>query len=175
MRKVVVVAVVGLTMFAGSRVAAQSCGGVNSCTVAVDASVTVPALVRLSLGAGSITLTPPTDAESGSYVQDNGPSFTVRSNRSWSLSIHTSAATDWTYTGTDGGVKPIGDLTWSATAGGTYVAVTGTAAAIVSGQPKTNGANPTIFFRTLWAAAFDDPRNAAGVFTIPLVFTLSAP
>ncbi|MGH7555886.1 MAG: hypothetical protein ACREMQ_23025 [Longimicrobiales bacterium] len=175
MRKTVsgMLAVVALVV--ASDLTAQTCGGVNSCSVTVDASVAVPALVSLNLGAGSITLTPPTVADFGSFVQDNGPSFTVKANRSWSLSVHTTATTDWTYVGTAGGVKPIGDLTWSNTSTGTYVAVTNTAAAIVTNQAKTNGASPTLFFRTHWAAAFDDPRNAAGTFTIPLMFTLSAP
>ena len=174
MKKVVTGAVMAFAVM-NSDVAAQSCVGVNSCSVTANASVTVPALLSLSLGSGTIPLTAPTDLNLGSYVQDNGPTFTVKANRSWSLSVHTTAASNWTYTGTNGGVKPIADLTWSNTAGGTYAAITNSAAAIVSGQARTNAGSPTIFFRTLYAAAYDDPRNAAGTFEIPLVFTVSAP
>ena len=174
MKRVVAGVVAGLALVS-TDLSAQSCVGVGSCAATTNASVTIPALVSLNIGSGAIVLTPPSDANLGSYVQDNGPTFTVRSNRTWSLSVHTTAVTNWTYAGSESGVKPISDLTWSNTAGGTYSAVTNTAAAIVSGQAKTNAGSPTIFFRTLYAAAYDDPRNAAGTFTIPLVFTVSAP
>jgi hypothetical protein len=167
---------VALSILGAGSVSAQSCSGTNSCTVTSTASVAVPALVDLNVsGAGAITLTPPTAADFGSAVQDNGPTFTVKANRSWSLAVHTTAVTNWTYAGGNGGVKPITDLTWSNTAGGAYVAITGTAASIVTAQAKTNSASPTIFFKTLYPAAFDDNRNSAGTYSIPLVFTLSAP
>jgi hypothetical protein len=170
-------AVLALTIVAATVPAsAQTCSGTNSCTVTSNASVTIPALVDLSVsGGGTITLTAPTAAEMGSFVADVGPTFTVKANRTWSLAVHTTAATNWTYTGTQGGVKPISDLMWSNTAGGTYAAVTGTAASVVTAQAKTNAGAPTIFFHTLYAAGYDDARNAAGSYSIPLVFTLSAP
>jgi hypothetical protein len=170
-------AVLALTIVAATVPAsAQNCGGTNSCTVTSNASVTIPALVDLTVaGGGSIALTAPTAANMGSYVQDTGPGITVKANRTWTLAVHTTAATNWTYTGTQGGVKPISDLTWSTTAGGTYTAIGTSAAAMVSAQAKTNAGAPTIFFRTLYPAGFDDARNAAGSYEIPLVFTLSAP
>jgi hypothetical protein len=139
--------------------------------------VTVPALVDLTVaGAGAITLTSPTAANFVTgYVQDAGPSITVKSNRLWSLSIHTTAAPNWTYVGDQGGVKPIGDLSWSETAGGTYVGITTSAAAFATDQPATNNGAPTIFFRTLYSSDFSSPRNASGVYSIPLVFTIAAP
>ena len=112
---------------------------------------------------------------SAGYVQTAGPAITVRSNRQWTLSVHTTAATDWTYTGTEGGVKPISHLTWSNTAGGTYNAITTSAAAIVANQARTNAGAPTIFFRTVYVNDLSDASNAAGDYEIPLVFTLTAP
>jgi hypothetical protein len=165
----------GMALFAGN-VSAQSCSGTNSCTVTSTATVAVPALVDLNVsGAGAIALTAPTPASFGSFVQDNGPAFTVKANRSWSLAVHTTAATNWTYSGGNGGIKPIGDLTWSNTVAGTYLPISGTAASVVTAQAKTNAGSPTIFFKTLYAANFDDDRNSAGSYSLPLVFTLSAP
>jgi len=156
---------------------AQNCNGVNSCTVSSLATVNVPALVDLTVaGAGTITLTSPGVADLATgYVQDAGPAITVKANRTWSLSVHTTAATNWTYAGGQGGIKPISDLTWSNTAGGTYTAVSGTAAAVVTAQARTNAGAPTLFFRTLYSSDFSSDKNAAGSYSIPLVFTLSAP
>src|SRR5688500_1999485 len=63
-------------------VAAQSCSGTGTCTVTSTASVAVPALVDLNVaGAGNITLTAPTVADLATgYVQDAGPSITVKAN-----------------------------------------------------------------------------------------------
>ncbi|MGQ0813492.1 MAG: hypothetical protein ACT4O1_03415 [Gemmatimonadota bacterium] len=156
---------------------AQNCSAVNSCSVNSTASVTVPALVDLTVaGAGSITLTSPTAADlTTGYVEDAGPAITVKANRTWTLAVHTTAAANWTYAGTQGGVKPISDLTWSNTAAGTYAAITGTAASVVTNQARTNAGSPTIFFRTLYSADFSNDGNAVGSYSIPLVFTLSAP
>jgi hypothetical protein len=165
-----------LSILGAGSLSAQSCSGTNSCSVTSNASVAVPALVNLNVsGAGAITLTAPAASDFGSAVQDNGPTFTVKANRSWSLAVATTNVTNFTYAGGNGGVKPITDLTWSNTSGGTYVAMSTTAASIVTAQAKTNSASPTIFFKTLYPAAFDDNRNSAGTYSIPLVFTLSAP
>lgn len=167
----------GLLLVAGAeRAAAQSCAGANSCTTTMTASVTVPALVSLGLSSASLTLTPPTAADFATgYVQDNGPTITVKANRTWTLAIHTTATTNWTYTGSNAGVKPITDLTWATTSGGTYSAMTSSAATMVTNQAKTNGANPTVFFRTLYPNDYSDARNAPGTYSLPVVFTLSAP
>jgi hypothetical protein len=173
-------AVIGFAVALFATVApanAQNCAGTNSCTVTSTASVVVPALVDLTVaGAGSISLTSPAAADLATgYVQDAGPSITVKANRTWTLAVHTTAAANWTYTGTQSGVKPISDLTWSSTAAGTYSAITGTAASVVTNQARTNAGSPTIFFRTVYSSDFSSDNNAAGSYSIPLVFTLSAP
>ena len=159
------------------RADAQTCSSnAGSCTVGVTASVAVPALISLDAGSTTLTLTPPDVADLATgYVQDAGPTFVVKANRTWTLAVHTSAAANWTYVGTQSGVKAIGDLTWSETVGGTYVAITGSAAPIVTSQARTNAGAPTIFFRTLYSSDFSADNNAAGSYSIPLVFTLSAP
>jgi hypothetical protein len=166
------------TMMMAAAAEAQTCSGNSAagCAVNTTASVTIPQMVQLTVtGAGTIALTSPTatDLLMG-YVEDAGPAISVRSNRGWTLSIHTSAATEWTYSGTETGVKPISDLTWSNTANGTYSAITTSAASIVSGA-RTNAGAPTVFFRTLYSNDFSSDRNAAGSYSIPLVFTLTAP
>jgi hypothetical protein len=129
-------------------------------------------------GGGAVTLTAPTasDLSGNGYVEDAGPAITVKSNRTWKLQVHTTNATNFTYTsGGQSGVKPITDLTWSNTSSGTYAAITGTAADVTVNNARTNSASPTIFFRTLYPNDFSSDRNAAGTYTVALVFTLSAP
>src|SRR5688500_4999545 len=163
MRNAVAVFVFAALALTATQASAQSCADPTSCTVTSNATLAVPALVSMTVaGGGTIALTSPTDAAFGSYVQDNGPTFAVKANRTWSLAVHTTEATNWTYTGTSGGVKPISDLTWAATSGGTYAAISTSAASIVSAQAKTNAAAPTVFFRTLYATGYDDNGNSAG-------------
>lgn len=175
--KHVVLSAVAATLLATAGATAQSCAGVGSCTLPVNASVTVPALVAMSTGSGSITLTAPTanDLTTGHVTESSPLALTVKANRTWRLQIHTSAATNWTYAGSDAGVKPISDLEWSTSAAGTFAAVTGTAVDVVTAQARTNGANQSIYFRTLYPDDFESARNAPGTYTIPLVFTLIAP
>jgi hypothetical protein len=178
MRRMMTAAIVMGSVAAVAPVSAQSsCTGTGSCAVTSTASVAIPALVSLDVaGAGAITLTPPTVADLATgYVQDAGPAITVKANRTWTLSVHTTATTNWTYSGTEGGVKPIGDLTWSNTAGGTYAAITNSAAAVVTAQAKTNAGAPTVFFRTVYSSDFSANRNSVGSYSIPVVFTISAP
>lgn len=166
-------------VMAATTAEAQSCSDNSGagCSVNTTASVTVPTMVRLNVaGAGAIALTSPTDADlDAGYVQDEGPAITVRANRAWTLAVHTTAATNWTYVGSESGVKPISDLEWSNTADGTFAAITTSAASVVENQARTNNGLPTIFFRTLYSNDFSNDRNAAGSYSIPLVFTLTAP
>ena len=68
-----------LAMLSAGSLSAQSCSGTNSCSVTSTASVAVPALVDLNVaGAGAIALTAPAATDFGSYVQDAGPTFTVK-------------------------------------------------------------------------------------------------
>lgn len=158
-----------------SALQAQTCSGSTSCTVNLTANLAIPSLIKLGLSAATQNLTPPGDADlTTGYVQDAGPAITVKANKAWTLSLSTSTAVDWTYTGTAGGVKPIGDLTFSKTSGGTYVAITGTPVQFDNGS-KTNAGTSTIYFRTLYPNDYSDPRVASGSYSIVAVFTLAAP
>src|ERR1700680_3052181 len=123
------------TAIGASQANAQCSGNAGSCNTLNTASVTVGALVKLGMTTTSTALTNPTadDVDAGNVLADAGPSFTIKSNRSWTLKIKSQNAANWTYVGSNAGVKPIGDLAWSTAVGGTFAAITATDATFSSG------------------------------------------
>jgi hypothetical protein len=160
-----------------NQVAAQCSGNAGSCNTTNTASVSVNALVKLGMSSAATSLTSPTadQVDLGATIADAGPSFTIKANRSWTLNIKTTNAASWTYVGALGGNKPVSDLTWSNAVAGTYVGIGSTDAVFLSGASATNGAAAQAFFKTVWAAGFTQPSNAPGTYSLPVVFTLSAP
>ena len=160
-----------------SQVSAQCSGNLGTCNTTNTASVTVGALVKLGMSSATTTLTNPTadDVDLGTVIADAGPSFTVKANRSWTLKIKSQNAANWTYVGSNAGVKPIGDLAWSTSVGGTFAAITAADATFSSGASSTNGAAAQAFFRTSWVSDFTSASNAPGTYSLPIVFTLTAP
>lgn len=161
----------------GSLPAAAQCTGVSTCSTTNTANLTISALVELEMSAITTTLTPPGTADLATgYVADPGPTFVVHANQAWTLSLKSGLLnpTNFTYVGTASGVKPIGDLTWSAAVGGTFAALTATNATLASGS-NTNSTAVAIFYRTLYSSNFSSARNAQGVYALPVVFTLAAP
>jgi hypothetical protein len=156
---------------------AQCSGNAGGCLTVNTASATVNALVKLGMSGTTSTLSSPTadQIEVGALLADAGPTFTIKANRSWTLNIRTSNAATWTYVGTLGGTKPISDLLWSNASAGTYVGIGTTDALFLSGAAATNGLAAQVFFKTMWAAGFTQPSNAPGVYSLPIVFSLSAP
>ena len=156
---------------------AQCSGNAGGCLTINTASATVNALVKLGMSAAATTLSSPTadQVEIGATLADAGPSFTVKANRSWTLNIRTSNPANFTYVGTNGGVKPISDLTWSNALAGSYVGISTTDALFLSGAAATNGTAAQAFFKTVWAAGFTQPSNAPGTYSMAVVFSLSAP
>ena len=169
-------AVVLVSVFGANQANAQ-CSGSGSCNTTNTASVTVNALVKLGMGSTTTSLTSPTadQVEIGAVIPDNGPTFTIKANRSWTLNIKTTNASLWTYVGSLGGTKPISDLTWSNAVGGSFVGIGSSDALFLSGAAATNGTAAQAFFKTVWAAGFTQPSNAPGTYSLPVVFTLSAP
>jgi hypothetical protein len=165
------------TAIGAEQANAQCTGNAGSCNTTNTASVSVNALVKLGMSATTTALTAPTadDIDAGAVIQNAGPSFTIKANRSWTLNIKTTNATIWTYAGSFAGTKPISDLTWSNAAAGTYANMGTSDAVFLSGAGATNGAAAQAFFRTVWAAGFAQPSNAPGSYSLPVVFTLSAP
>jgi hypothetical protein len=156
---------------------AQCSGNAGGCLTVNTASATVNALVKLGMSATTSTLSSPTadQVEVGALLADAGPTFTIKANRSWTLNIRTSNATSWTYVGTLGGNKPISDLTWSNAVAGTYLGISTSDALFLSGAAATNGTAAQAFFKTVWAAGFTQSSNAPGVYSLPVVFSLTAP
>jgi hypothetical protein len=176
MRKllVVVLAATILPATLQAQVLTESCtGGPSGCNAVTTVQVVVPAIFSLDLGVETLTLTPPTEDEFGSFVENSGPAITVSANRSWAVTVQAVAA-NWTYAGDHLGAKPLSDLTWSSTSGGIYEAMTQTAAVVGSGVRTTDASVP-MFFRVLYPADPGDPANAAGTYTLGLVFTIAAP
>ena len=156
---------------------AQCSGNAGGCLTVNTASATVNALVKLGMSATATTLSSPTadQVEIGATLADVGPTFTIKANRSWTLNIRTSNPASWTYVGTSGGTKPISDLTWSNAVAGTYVGISTTDGLFLSGAAATNGTAAQAFFKTVWAAGFTQPSNAPGIYSLPIVLSLSAP
>jgi hypothetical protein len=160
-----------------SQLNAQCSGNAGSCNTTNTASVSVNALVKLGMSATTTSLTSPTadQVDIGANIADAGPSFTIKANRSWTLNIKTTNASNFTYVGSFAGTKPISDLAWSNAVAGTFVGMSSADALFLSGASATNGTAAQVFFKTIWAAGFTQPSNAPGVYSLPVVFTLSAP
>ena len=176
--RIMLAAMVFGTAIGASQANAQGCIGAASCAGTQTAQVIVPALVKLAMTANSTTLTPPSanDIDVGATVgPDAGPTFTIKANRSWTLNIKSGVATNWTYVGSFAGTKPISDLEWATAAGGSYAAITASDVLFASGASATNNATVQPFFKTLWAAGFNNAANAPGTYSLPVTFTLSAP
>ena len=158
--------------------AAQGCADSESCSATNTASVTVGALVQLEMSSATTSLTAPTndDLDIG-YVADVGPSFVIHANQDWTMSIKADALnpTNWDYTGTKSGVKPIGDLTWSVEEDGTFAALTGSNVTVASDDAATDDTEVAIFFQTVYSSNYAAAKNRPGVYSLPVVFTLSAP
>jgi hypothetical protein len=156
---------------------AQCSGNAGGCLTINTASATVNALVKLGMSGTTTALSSPTadQVDIGATIADAGPTFTIKANRSWSLNIRTSNPSTWTYAGSFSGAKPISDLTWSNAAAGTYAAIGSSDALFLSGAAASNGTAAQAFFKTVWAAGFTQPSNAPGTYSLPIVFSLSAP
>ena len=156
---------------------AQCSGNAGTCNTTNTASVTVGALVKLGMSGTTTALTAPTadDIDVGAVIPNAGPTFTVKANRSWTLKIKSQNAANWTYAGANSGVKPISDLAWSTTVGGTFAAISGSDATFASGASASNGTAAQAFFRTTWVGDFTDVSNREGTYSLPIVFTLTAP
>ncbi|HUQ99725.1 MAG TPA: hypothetical protein VM166_09745 [Gemmatimonadaceae bacterium] len=175
--RIILAAMVLGTAIGASQANAQSCASsAGSCTTTNTASVTVGTMVKLDLGSATTALTAPTPAqiEAGATIANAGPTFAIKANKGWTLKIKSLNPTNWTYTGSDAGVKSISDLLWSNALAGTYAPITASDVTFSSGA-KTSGTNQAIYFETVWAAGMALASNAPGQYDLPIQFTLSAP
>jgi hypothetical protein len=165
------------TLVGAARTDAQCSGNAGTCNTTNTASVTIGALVKLGMSASATSLTSPTadQVDVGATVADAGPTFTIKANRSWTMNIRSGNAANWTYVGSFGGVKPIGDLTWANAVAGTYAAITASDAVFTSGASSSNGTAAAAFFKTNYPAGFTNAANAPGTYSLPIILTLTAP
>lgn len=170
-------AMVLATVIGANQANAQCTGNAGSCNTTNTASVTVGVLVKLDMSSATTTLTNPTiaDIEAGNSIDNLGPLFTIKANRTWSLKLKSQNASSWSYSGTDAGVKSIGDLAWATSAAGTYTPLTASDATLTSSASASNGATQQVYFRTSWVNDFSSVSNAPGTYTLPIIFTLTAP
>jgi len=169
-----------LLMAVAGPVAAQTCtapGGGGACsTASIAATMTVGAVVQLTLSTTSTALTAPgsVDYDAG-FVANVGPSATVQCNTTCRLQISAATAL-WSATTTVVSAparttKPAADLTWSTSVGGTFAGLS-TSPATVQSIPATGGSTPVnLFYRTKYAWGLDTPGN----YSLTVVFTLAAP
>lgn len=174
--RVILAAMVLGTAIGATQANAQCSGNAGTCNTINTASVTVGALVKLGMTSATTTLTAPlADDLGGMSGPDAGPTLNIKSNRSWNLKIKSQNATNWTYSGSFAGVKPISDLLWSDASGGTYAAITSSDVTFTSSASSSNGTTAQPFFKTQWTADFTSASNAPGDYSLPIVFTLTAP
>lgn len=162
----------------GAIPAAAQCSGSESCSTTNTASVTVGALVKLEMSATTTSLTSPVVADLATgYVADVGPTFVVHANQDWTMSIKAAASnpTNWSYVGSKSGVKPIGDLMWATDEAGDFAALTSSNATVASGASSTDDTGVSLFFHTVYSSDYSSANNRPGVYSLPVVFTLSAP
>ncbi|HEX7918037.1 MAG TPA: hypothetical protein VF454_01485, partial [Gemmatimonadales bacterium] len=158
---------------------AQLCntsGAAAACTITATTSVTVPVLLRMTIGSATTAFgtIAAADYNLGSKSLA-GPTITTKANQGWRVQI-SSTATFWTAVTTDPGnparaTKPLADLQWSTALAGTYNSVTGTGATVGSSSSGTSGTVSPIFFQSLWSYAVDTPGN----YSIGVTFTLLSP
>jgi hypothetical protein len=165
------------TLIGVGNARAQCSSNTGSCNTSITTSLTIGALVKLGLSATTTSLTAPTadQVDVGALIADAGPTFTIKANRSWTMNIRSGNATNWTYAGSSGGVKPISDLSWSNALAGTYAAITAIDAVFTSGASASSGTAAAAFFKTNYPAGFTNAANAPGTYTLPIILTLTAP
>lgn len=171
-RTVAGLAIVALPMFA---VEAQVCVGAPSCSVNPTVSLTIPKVVRLAVTGVPIVLTTPnfaTDSLDGQLVTTSFAGVSIRANHAWTVNV-SAAATDWTYTGTEGGVRAAGLLEYQPNCGGGYSAISATPTMALSGA-LTNSASPNLCLRTVFPADYSSLANRPGVYTLVVTLTLAA-
>jgi hypothetical protein len=159
-----------------------SAGSPSSCTspgTTLTATMNVVRVGELTINTASTAVTPDEPAysasETGLGSLFGGPTFTVRSNSTYNVSItygatftspNSKPATDVAIQASPGSCNPTGN-----DAG--YIALTGGGAttAIVTGASATAGTSRQLCVKVRWFWTADGP----GSYTLPLTFSMTAP
>jgi len=176
MRKFVPFVAVAVVL-AAAPVQAQSCNIADqpNCAVGTTASMTMPSLLRLTLGSTTSSLSAPaavTEFDTDGVVKKEsaGPSVTVRANRGWAVTLKADAA-EFTPGGGSTYAKPISDLEVSADNGATYTAISNASAfSINNGSATASTIFSQIKYRTRYSVASDAP----GTYSLGITYTLTA-
>ena len=170
-------------LVAAAPMQAQSCnisntaGTTVNCTVGTNFAMTMPSLMNLTLSGTSVTLAAPSavsefDANGLVEKTTTGPSFTVKSNRSYRVQISADAA-NFSHTAQAGAAtyaKPAGDVSWRI-GSGNYTALTTTPADIGSGDATALSTAAQVGYKT----SFDITKDQPGAYSLGVTFTLVAP
>lgn len=158
-------------------ISSTSASAVN-CTVATTLSMTMPSLMKLTLSGTAVTLTAPSavadfDATTGlSSKDDTGPTFTVRSNRSFRVQVSADAST-FSHTAPTGAAtyaKPAGDVQYKI-GSGSLVTLTTSPTDIGSGSATSASTLAQVAYRT----SYDITKDQPGAYSLGVTFTLVAP
>lgn len=159
-----------IAAFGASPAVAQASCTSNACTLNQTVSATIPAFLKMTLGANTFTLTAPlvTDfaADSTANITEASTfNVTVISNKPYNASV-TGAA--WTAPW----VKPVSDLSFNVNAGSFTTMTTGAQNLYAASQTHTfQGRAAVIGFKTHWDFTNDVPGN----YSMVLTYTLNAP
>jgi len=173
----------GFALVAVPMVSVQAQGscvgqGAVGCSLMRNASLTIPKLVLLQVAGDSITLNTPnfaTDSLDGQLVVTNSAAFvSVKANTNWVLNVST-AASAWTYIGSEGGARTLAQLELEAGCTlNAWSAISASATQVASGT-LTNGASAGICLRTVFPDDYAATANRPGIYQLPLTITLTAP
>lgn len=141
----------------------------NNATYAIN--LTITRAVRLALSSTSIALDAPVpdDFDAG-FGQTTGPTLTVRSNSTWSVSIRTTQNT-WTASPPPARPnKPSAELRWGTLPAGTFTSISTSAATVQTGGASAGTVIP-LYFRVTYNWLLDRP----GSYSLPVQVTIASP
>lgn len=170
MKKIITLAA-GLMLVATAAQAQSATDATSPWTLSTTVSVTVPTILRLSLDDTTTAIPAPTESDFDAGSQDVASAITatVKANRGYTLNIRAGAGT-WSG---GSGSKVAGDLRWRTGGAAPGTAMTTSDAVVgTSGSGTTAaGTNYAITYNIAWSYASDTP----GTYTLPVVFTATAP
>lgn len=165
------IAVLGLAAPAHAQAACGDTGATASCSLSgVTVTTTVQNIVYMAIDVNNFGLTAPTGADfsggsTATITDATAQTLTVKANAAWTLTVKGAA-----WSGTGNNSKAPGDLSWNVNGGGTFTAMTTSAATVLTGS-ATGSTTAAIGYKTTWNLTTDTP----GTYTMALTYTLSAP
>lgn len=140
-------------------------------TATYGMNLTVTTVVRLQLPSAVVPLGTATATEfAAGFGTAALTPLVVRANRSWTVTLRSTAGT-WTGTGPQARAnKPVGDLQWGTAAGGPFTAMSTTGATVGTGT-ATAGTTVNLYLRSVYVWTLDTP----GAYSLPLQLTITAP